>query len=35
MRGLASYLLAVESVLSDTAEEAVETGQLRIPPAGT
>ncbi|MDX0628680.1 ubiquinol-cytochrome C chaperone [Sinorhizobium medicae] len=35
MRGLASYLLAVESVLSDTAEEDVETGRLRIPTAGT
>ncbi|WP_077961696.1 ubiquinol-cytochrome C chaperone family protein [Ensifer adhaerens] len=31
---LAGYLLAVEAQLVDVAEEAVETGQLHIPPAG-
>ncbi|WP_026619268.1 cytochrome b pre-mRNA-processing protein 3 [Ensifer sp. WSM1721] len=34
MQGLASYLLAAETVLSEAPEEIVETGQLRIPPAG-
>ncbi|WP_104665750.1 ubiquinol-cytochrome C chaperone family protein [Ensifer adhaerens] len=31
---LASYLLAVEAQLVDVSEEAIETGQLHIPPAG-
>ncbi|WEX79140.1 ubiquinol-cytochrome C chaperone [Sinorhizobium numidicum] len=34
MDGLASYLLAVEAALAEAPEELVETGQLRILPAG-
>ncbi|MBP1882706.1 cytochrome b pre-mRNA-processing protein 3 [Ensifer mexicanus] len=34
MDGLAAYLLATEAVLSETPEEVVEAGQLRMPPAG-
>lgn len=34
MEGLAAYLSAVEAALSAAPEDAVETGQLRIPPAG-
>ncbi|MCA1489957.1 ubiquinol-cytochrome C chaperone family protein [Sinorhizobium alkalisoli] len=34
MAGLAAYLFLVEEVLSGIPEDAVEVGQLRIPPAG-
>lgn len=34
MEGLASYLIAVEAALSEASEDLVETGQLRVPPAG-
>jgi cytochrome b pre-mRNA-processing protein 3 len=34
MEGLAAYLSTVEAALSGAPEDAVETGQLRIPPAG-
>ena len=34
MAGLARYLLSVEATLAEVPEDAVETGQLRVPPAG-
>ncbi len=34
MEGLAAYLFAVEAALTGAPEEVVETGQLRVPPAG-
>ncbi|HEV7308725.1 ubiquinol-cytochrome C chaperone family protein [Ensifer sp.] len=34
MAALATYMLAAEAELADVAEEAIETGQLHIPPAG-
>ncbi|OAP40506.1 ubiquinol-cytochrome C chaperone [Sinorhizobium glycinis] len=35
MAGLARYLISVEAALAEVPEELVETGQLRVPPAGS
>ncbi|APG84053.1 ubiquinol-cytochrome C chaperone family protein [Sinorhizobium americanum] len=35
MTGLARYLMSVEAALAKVPEEQVETGQLRVPPAGS